>query len=106
MSVDLPHGPDFFQFSDHVKLSNALLDTRFSEPSIETVAQFWELDEATGFITSIMEGAVRARGLIIAQTTTVKEAISNAVLAGMEVHKSSDGKYRVPMPALIGSAVK
>jgi hypothetical protein len=53
-----------------------------------------------------MEGAVRARGLIIAQTTTVKEAISNTVLAGMEAYRSSDGKYRVPMPALVGSALK
>ncbi|GMT41331.1 MAG: hypothetical protein IEMM0001_2066 [bacterium] len=106
MGVDLPHGPDFFQFSDTVKLSNALLDIGFSEPRIDTVAQFWELNEATELITSIMEGAVRARGLIIAQTATVKEAISNTVLAGMDVYKSSDGKYRVPMPALIGSAVK
>lgn len=106
MDVPLPHGPDFFQFSDSAKLSNALLDTGFREAAINTVAQFWELNEATGLVTSIMEGAVRARGLIMAQEKHVREAISNEVSAGMETYKSSDGKYRVPMPALVGSAVK
>jgi SAM-dependent methyltransferase len=106
MSVDLPHGPDFFQFSDHAKMSDALLGIGFSNPSINTVDQFWELKDANGLITSIMEGAVRARALIMAQTDNIQEAISETVNAGMGAYSSTDGKYRVPMPALIGSAVK
>ena len=106
MSVDLPHGPDFFQFSDHAKMSDALLGIGFSNPSINTVDQFWELKDANGLITSIMEGAVRARALIMAQTDNIQEAISETVNAGMGAYSSTDGKYRVPMPALIGSAVQ
>ena len=53
-----------------------------------------------------MEGAVRARGLIEAQTATVQESISDTVAAGMDGYGSPEGIYRVPMPALIGSAVK
>jgi ubiquinone/menaquinone biosynthesis C-methylase UbiE len=106
MDVDLPHGPDFFQFSDPAKLTNALMEIGFSEPSINIVAQTWEFKEAQGLFTSIMEGAVRARALIAAQAATVQEAISDAVVAGMDEYVSPDGMYRVPMPALIGSAVK
>jgi ubiquinone/menaquinone biosynthesis C-methylase UbiE len=106
MDVDLPHGPDFFQFSDSAKLTNALLEIGFSEPSISTIAQTWEFDDAHGLLAGIMEGAVRARGLIEAQTAAVQQAISDAVVAGMDGYSSADGIYRVPMPALIGSAVK
>jgi len=106
MDVDLPHGPDFFQFSDHAKMSDALLETGFSNPSITTIDQYWDLKDANGLVTSIMEGAVRARALIMAQTENVQAAISEAVVAGMGEYSSPDGKYRVPMPALIGSAVK
>jgi SAM-dependent methyltransferase len=106
MGVDLPHGPDFFQFSDPARLSNALLETGFNAPSINTVTQTWELTDSNGLITSIMEGAVRARALLGAQTTAVQEAIADAVIIGMNEYGSPDGIYRVPMPALIGSAAK
>lgn len=106
MEVPIPHGPDFFQFSDSTKLSNALRNTGFHDPSVHIVEQFWKLDAATGLITSIMEGAVRSRGLIMAQTNKVKKSIYKEVEDGMERYRSPDGTYRVPMPALIGSATK
>lgn len=106
MDVDLPHGPDFFQFSDHAKMSDALLGIGFANPSITTIEQYWDLEDANGLITSIMEGAVRARALIMAQTDDIQAAIFDAVVAGMDEYSASDGRYRVPMPALIGSAVK
>ena len=106
MEVDLPHGPDFFQFSDPASLTDALQETGFGEPSVNTVAQTWEFNGRGGLFTSIMEGAVRARALIAAQTATVQEAVSNSVAAGMDAYSSSDGVYRIPMPALIGSAIK
>lgn len=106
MGVDLPHGPDFFQFSDPTKLTNALQEIGFSKPSVNTVSQTWEFKDPHGLFTGIMEGAVRARGLIAAQTATVQETISDTVAAGMDGYGSPEGIYRVPMPALIGSAVK
>jgi ubiquinone/menaquinone biosynthesis C-methylase UbiE len=106
MGVDLPHGPDFFQFSDPDKLTEALLEIGFNEPSVNEVSQTWELKEPQGLFTSIMEGAVRARALIAAQTSDVQESILETVAAEVSEYKSSDGIYRVPMPALIGSAVK
>lgn len=52
------------------------------------------------------EGAVRAGGLVMAQTEPVRQAIFDAIAAGMEQFKSPGGEYRVPMPALVGSGEK
>ena len=102
-NVPLPHGPDFFQFSEPEKLRAALQDTGFTETAVEIVEQIWEWDEPLGMITAILEGGVRARGLLRAQTEGVRDAISTAVMNGMQQFRSSDGVYRVPMPALVGS---
>ena len=106
MDVDLPHGPDFFQFSDPERLTRALSEVGFLKPSTATVAQSWELRDSQGLFTGIMEGAVRARALIAAQTDEVQDAISNAVVKGMDEYVAPSGIYCVPMPALIGSAKK
>lgn len=106
LSVPLPHGPDFFQFSDNVKFSTALKNTGFREISVKTVEQIWEQDEPSGMVKSISEGSVRARGLLLAQTEAARTTIAEAVVADMGQYRSSDGRYRVPMPALIGAGVK
>ncbi len=106
MNIDLPHGPDFFQFSDLDKMSTALQEAGFNESSASTVAQTWEFNNSHGFITGIIEGSARARAIITAQTDAVQAAITDAVVAGMHSYKTSDGTYRLPMPALIGTAIK
>ena len=102
-NVPLPHGPDFFQFSEPEKLRAALQDTGFTETAVEIVEQIWAWDEPLGLVTAILEGSVRARGLLRAQTEGARNAISAAVISGMQEFRSSDGVYRVPMPALVGS---
>ena len=106
LNVPLPHGPDFFQFSEHEKLTTALQITGFRDVSVRTLEQIWELTEALGMVTGVLEGAVRARGLLLAQTESARNAISDAVKSGMERYLSSNGVYRVPMPALVGAGKK
>jgi hypothetical protein len=64
------------------------------------------LADPLGVITAILEGAVRARALLRAQTEDVRNSISAAVVEGMRQYRSSDGVYRLPMPALVGSGRK
>lgn len=106
MSVPLPHGPDFFQFSDNQKFSAALRATGLQDPAVIEVEQFWELDDPMSLVNSFMEGAVRARGLLLAQNDAAREAVFAAIAAGMAQFESGDGGYRVPMPALIGSGTR
>lgn len=95
-----------FQFSDNEKFSAALLHTGFNEIAVKTAEQIWELDEPSSAIMAFSEGAVRSRALLLAQTEAAKTAIADAVTTGMGPYRSVNGRYRVPMPALIGVGVK
>jgi len=105
-NVPLPHGPDFFQFSDEEKMTMALRETGFRDIAVHYVDQTWELNDSMGIVSAVSEGAVRVRGLLEAQTEAARNAISEAVKAGMSQFASADHRYRVPMPALIGAGAK
>ncbi len=106
LDVPLPHGPDFFQFSDADRLSSALAEAGLRDVRVERVEQYWDFDHARGLVDGIMEGAVRARGLILAQTDEVRELIFADIVAGMTQFESAAGGYRLPMPGLVGAGVK
>lgn len=106
LDVPLPHGPDFFQFSDAGRLSAALTEAGLRDAHVERVEQYWEFDHAHGLVDGIMEGAVRARGLILAQSDAVRERIFADIVAGMKPFEIGDGGYRLPMPGLVGAGVK
>lgn len=106
MNVSLPHGPDFFQFSDAASLTAALRLTGLREARVQQVAQTWMLGDPLGLVNSVMEGAVRARGLLLAQTEAVRQLIFAQIANGMAQYQSADGGYQVPMPALVGSGTK
>ncbi len=106
LSVPLPHGPDFFQFSDPDRFKSALQSVGFRDVTVRVVEQTWELDEPMGALNAVLEGGVRARALLLAQTETVRRAISDAVANGMERYRTADGLYQVPMPALVGAGMR
>ncbi len=106
LDVPLPHGPDFFQFSEPEKLRAAFEACGFADVAIKIVDQSWAVGEPSGLITAILEGGVRARALLLAQTEDVRKAICTMIVGGMEQFHSADGTYRVPMPALVGSGKK
>jgi SAM-dependent methyltransferase len=106
LSVPLPHGPDFFQFSADGKLAAALETCGLSDVEVSRVDQTWDLDAPMTLVECFMEGGVRTRGQLLAQTQSVRQQVFSKVTAGMEQYKSSGGRYLVPMPALIGSGIK
>jgi SAM-dependent methyltransferase len=103
LNVPLPHGPDFFQFSDVEPMTDALKGLGLRDISVQSVDQSWTLDEPLGLIRAVLEGAVRARALLLAQTDSAREAIQISVMEGMSQYSSDDGSYEVPMPAIIGA---
>ncbi len=103
LNVPLPHGPDFFQFSDVERMTDALEVMGLRDISVQIVDQSWNLDEPLGIIRAVLEGAVRARALLLAQTDSAREAIESSVMEGMNQYSSDDGTYEVPMPAIVGA---
>lgn len=106
LSIALPHGPDFFQFSADGNLAASLEFSGLSDITVSPLNQTWELDAPATLVSCFMEGAVRTRGLLLAQTDSIRQQVFAAITAGMAQYKSSDGIYRVPMPALIGAGTK
>ena len=98
--------PEVEQLSDEEKMAAALELTGLNDIGVSQVDQTWTLQDSLGFMTSVLEGAVRARGLLQAQTEGAREAISEAIRSGMNQYASSDGQYRVPMPAFVGAGTK
>ena len=105
VDVGLPHGPDFFQFGTPEKLTDALTSVGFSGAKADLLEQFWNFDDSDQLISSMVDGTVRSRGLLAAQSQPDRDAIEAAVHEGMQAFQQ-EGAYRVPMPAFIGSAVR
>ena len=103
LNVPLPHGPDFFQFSDAERMTDALTGMGLRDIRVQSVDQSWSLDEPLGIIRAVLEGAVRARALLLAQTDSAREAIERSVSEQMSQFSSGDGTFEVPMPAIVGA---
>lgn len=106
LDVPIPDGPSFLQFSEPEDMTAALQSTGFRDTAVRMVDQTFETDEPLGFIQALLDGAVRARALIVAQDDATRTAIDEAVAEAMEKFRTTEGGYRVPMPAVVGSGVK
>ncbi len=106
LNVDLPHGPDFFQFSDDTRMTELLRDAGLQDIGLERAPQFWVFNGEHALHDELLESTVRARGLILAQTPAVQARIRAAVIDGMGTFRAVHNVYRVPMPAMIGAGVK
>src|SRR5215207_7581702 len=105
LDVPLPHGPDFFQFSDPTELRDILSEFGFVDVEVCTTDQFWDLSIPADLVNASLEGGGRLRALLKAQEPAVLAAIRRAVKASIEQFRSGD-TYRVPMPAVIAAGNK
>lgn len=103
LDVPLPHGPDFFQLSDAERMTDALAGTGLRDIGVEFVDQSWRLDGPLGLIRAVLEGAVRARALLLAQSEQARDAIERSIVERMSQFRSEGGSYDVPMPAMVGA---
>ena len=106
MNVDLPHGPDFFQFSDDERMTGLLEGAGLGQIELVRAPQFWVFDTEQALHDELLESTVRARGLILAQTAEVQAQIRATVIDGMGAFRAVHNVYRVPMPALIGAGTR
>jgi SAM-dependent methyltransferase len=106
LDVPLPHGPDFFQFGDMDNMKGALAQTGFIDVDAVTVALTLRLERATSFIDTVLQGTVRAKALLLAQSDTALSAINAATAQAIDKLFRAEDSFRVPMPAIVGSGGK
>jgi SAM-dependent methyltransferase len=106
LDVPLPHGPDFFQFGDLDSMKGALAQTGFIDVDAVTVPLTLRLERATSFMDTVLQGTVRAKALLLAQSSAALSAINAATAQAIDRLFRAEDSFRVPMPAIVGSGVK
>ena len=103
--VGLPPGPPFFRFSDPVECQRVLVEAGFVEPRVEQVPMAWRLPSAEHFFQAMLDGTVRTRGVLRAQTPEALSAIRAAAVEEASAYRQGDA-VAIPAPAVLASAVK
>ena len=103
MSVPLPHGPDFFQFSDPPALTAALAGAGLEDVTVRRVEQTLRAAGPGALFRMVTDAAVRMSGLLRAQSPDRLAAVRRAIAAGW---CALPNPTAVPMPALIASGRK
>lgn len=103
LSVPLPHGPDFFQFSAPGALASALAGAGFADVAVARVEQTCRAERDDALWRMIAEAGVRMSGLLRAQTPERRAAVRAAMIEGV---RALPDPRALPMPALVGAGAK
>lgn len=103
--VQLPPGPPFFRFSDLDQCVQSLTAAGFESPRARKCRLEWRLPSPDSLFEYMYGATVRTAGLLRAQPTGVLDEIRAAILAEAARYRRGDA-VRIPMPAVVASAVK
>jgi SAM-dependent methyltransferase len=105
MDVPLPEGPPFFRFADPDESRGALSAVGFAGAQVRELPLRWRLPGSDALLDAFLEGGVRTRGLLRAQTPAALTAIREAVRAAASRHAHAGG-VELAMPAVMSAAQK
>ncbi len=103
MDVGLPHGPNFFLFTDPEECNSRLSNAGFVGIERRTAPQTWNLESTDELFIAVMDGTIRAAATLKGQTSGALVEIKRAVEQGLERYRQGT-RYNVPMPAIVVSA--
>jgi SAM-dependent methyltransferase len=97
---DLPAGPPMFRFADEAEFTRLLRDAGFVDVTVSTVA--FSFHYAGDLFDCLLDGTVRARGLVLAQPEPTRARI-RAALDRLAAGYASDGGYDLPVSVKVAS---
>ena len=101
----IPPGPPFFRFADEVELVRLLSDAGLADAAVETIDFPLRIQSADELWFGLVEGTVRVRSLVQAQTAGTQESIRARFEELLEEHREGDG-FEVPVAVKLGSGRK
>ena len=105
LSVALPEGPDFFQFTDPEASKKLLSEIGFDSIAIQQMDFVWQLDNAKEFFRAFYESGVRIGGILRAQKpNNIEKIIQNLELRAKVFEKKK--RLEIPIPVLMFQAIK
>jgi SAM-dependent methyltransferase len=105
MNVALPEGPPFFRFSDWDECARSLLEAGFVDPNVKKIPQTWRLSSPDSLFEAMQSATVRTAGLLRRQTPQALKGIRGMMANASRLYEKN-GVFELPMPAILGSAVK
>ncbi len=103
--ADVPPGPPMFRFADDGEFGRLLGDAGLVDVSVQAVEFSLELDTSDELWTGLVEGTVRVRPLILAQTPEMQRAIRAEFEALVEEFRTGEG-FEVPVAVKLASGRK
>ena len=103
--ADVPPGPPMFRFADDGEFGRLLRDAGLVDVSVQAVEFPLELDTSDELWTGLVEGTVRVRPLILAQTPEMQRAIRAEFEALVEEFRTGEG-FEVPVAVKLASGRK
>ncbi len=103
--ADVPPGPPMFRFADDGEFDRLLRDAGLVDVSVQAVEFPLELDTSDELWTGLVEGTVRVRPLILAQTPEMQRAIRAEFEALVEEFRTGEG-FEVPVAVKLASGRK
>lgn len=105
LAVELPPGPNFFDYGDPNFATDMLRRAGFTNVSITEVPLVWRLSSPDAIIDAISSGTVRAAAVLNRQGTENLTRIKQYLRERM-AHFAQAGGHAVPAPALVVAAHK
>lgn len=99
----VPPGPPFFRFADDVEFVRLLGDAGLVDAAVEMIDFPLRIESADELWVGLVEGTVRVRALVQAQTAEAQESIRARFEELLEEHREGDG-FEVPVAVKLGSA--
>lgn len=95
--VELPQGPDFFQFADPDYSQKRLEHCGFEQIASTSLQLIWELEDPDDLCDAITQATVRTAAIIRHQSEDAQNAIMADVRSKVRAF-ADHGKFLVPMP--------
>lgn len=102
---DVPAGPPFFRFADEKELTQLITGAGLADAAVRTVEFPLEVASKDELWDGVIEGAVRTRALVHAQSDDVQRAIRARFDELLDDHSAGDG-FEVSVSVKLGSGRK
>lgn len=106
IQIEVPKAPDFFQYSDPEIVKKAVRSVGFESVVTEQVPMTWHLQRPEDVYRAYVDGTVRTGAVLRAQTDAAREEIAKYMAIKARDFIWKDGSLRIPMNAVMTSAIK
>ena len=103
--ADVPPGPPLFRFAEDIEFTRLLATAGLADVSVETIDFTLRLETADELWDGLVEGTVRVRPLVAAQTEETQRAIRERFEELLEEHRDGEG-FDVPVAVKLASGRK